>query len=102
MGAHGFCMLVALDTHGATIPTGDRAVWRQHIDSVIRYALDQQAELLFTRMQGLRRLLAFSNVAGNFSKTDQGTLTVPNRIDDHAGPKACAVLAHAPTFILEL
>src|SRR5215475_23953 len=53
-------------------------------------------------LQGNLTFPAFGDVTGNFRKSDKGSMSVTDRIDDHAGPEPRAVLPHAQAFGFEL
>src|SRR5439155_12690069 len=47
------------------------------------------------------RLHSFRDVASNLAKADQATELVPDRRNDHTGPKLRAIFANAPTLVFE-
>ena len=74
----------------------------EHVDRVIRDALDQQAKPALGLEQSLLRLALVGHVAGDLRKTDQLPVVGLDRVEHHARPKPAAVLAHTPAFALEL
>ena len=74
----------------------------EHVDRIIGHALDQQAEPLLAFPQGLLRLPALGEVAGDLGEADQIAVGIADRVDDHVSPETRAVLAHAPALGLEL
>ena len=100
MLADDFAGHIALDALGARVPGGDPAFRVEHEDRIVGDALDQQPETPLGFEQGFLRLHLLGHVAGDLGKADEPALFVVDAVDDHAGPEAAAVLAHAPALAL--
>src|SRR4030088_1938119 len=98
MRADYFMMRITFDALGTGIPVGNVTGRGKHVDSVIGDALDEHAKPLFALAQGFLSGLALGDIPCDFGKADQLARIITNRIDDNAGPKARAVLAHPPAF----
>ena len=83
------------------VPAGDGAHRVQHVDCVVGYAFDEQTKPLLARLQCFFRRSPLCQVACNLGKTDQRASRIADGIDNDAGPKPPAILAHAPSFGLE-
>ena len=92
---------VALDPLGAGVPAGDHPGRVQQVDRVVGDALDQQAELLLAAAQALLGGPTFGQVAGHLGEADDLALRGADRIYQHMGPEALAVLADPPARGLE-
>ena len=93
---------VALDPLRAGIPVGHAAFGVEHVDRVVGDALHQQAELLLALPQRLLGRAPLGQVAGDLGEADDLAGGRADRVDDHIGPEAGAVLADAPAFRFEL
>lgn len=98
MPADDFLRPIALDPLGAEIPTADIAVGIEHVDRIVRDALDEPAELFLALADRLFGRPAFGQVAGDLGIADKFAGGSADRIDDHMRPEAAAVLAAAPAF----
>ncbi len=92
---------IALETLRARIPAHHEARRIEHIDRVIRHALDEQAESFLAAPQGLVRLAPFAQVARHLGEADKGAVRIADGIDHDTRPEARAVLADAPALGLE-
>ena len=101
MLADDLVALVALDALGARVPARHHAVGVEHEDRIVDHALDQQPEALFALAQRLLVKFAVGEVARDLGEAEQPALFVAQRGDDHVRPEARAILAYAPTLVLE-
>src|SRR3954447_24423795 len=101
MPADDFLRPIALDPLGAEIPAADIAVGIEHVDRIVRDALDEPAELFLALADRLFGSHAFGQVAGDLGIADKFAGGAADRIDDHMRPEATAILALAPAFPLE-
>ncbi len=92
---------VALDAFGASVPAADPALQIKHVECVVGDALHEQAELLLALAQMLFGLSPFGKVLGDLCVAYEVALSVPDHVDHHVRPEACAVLAHAPALVFE-
>ncbi|OIQ68130.1 hypothetical protein GALL_502800 [mine drainage metagenome] len=93
---------VALDFLRTQIPVADPALLIQHKNRVVRDALHQQPELFLALPDRALCHFPLGQVPGNLGKPQQVARGCANRVDDHMGPEAAAVLAHSPAFTLKL
>lgn len=98
MPTNDFLRSIALDTLGAEIPTADIAVGIEHVDRIVRDALDEPAELFLALADRLFGRPAFGQVAGDLGIADEFAGRTADRIDDHMRPEAGSILALAPAF----
>ena len=96
-----FAREITLDSLCAEIPIGHAAVGVQQENCVVGDALHEQPELLFALPKRLFGRPAFGQVARDLGKPDDLAGGPADRIDDHGSPKARAVLADTPAFVLE-
>ena len=92
---------VALDALRTDVPAGDETVRIEHDDRVVLDHLDKHAEALFALAQPFLVLAPLGEVAGDLGEAEQRAIRPAQRGDDHIGPEARAVLAHAPSFVFE-
>src|SRR5690606_6469223 len=93
---------VALDALRARVPVGDDAVGVEHEEGVIGDALDEEAELALAGLENLLRLPFVGDVVHHLGEPGQLARLVADRLDDHMGVEARAVLAYAPGLALDL
>jgi hypothetical protein len=93
---------VSLDPLRPGIPVGDMPLRVEHVDGVIGHALHEQPEALLAVLERLEGVTSLGQVPGDLRIADQFALFVADRVDDHMGPEAGAVLAQAPALVLEL
>ena len=89
------------DALGAGVPAGDAAVHVQHVDRVVGHALHQQPEALLALAQRFLVRPPPGEVAGDLGKAQELTVGVAQRGDHDIRPEPRAVLAQAPSLVLE-
>src|SRR5918995_139631 len=92
---------VPLDPLSTGIPAGNDAIWIEHVDRVVHHAFNQQAKSLFTLTQRLFGSATRGEIARDFGKPEKLPRLIAQRCDDDIRPEARAILAQAPSFILE-
>src|SRR4029077_5260830 len=73
----------------------------EHEDRVVPDALNEESEALLTLSERLFGEAALGQVAGDFGEPNEMPGMVSQRGDDHVCPEATAILADAPTLVLE-
>src|SRR5258708_3683541 len=101
MLADDFFRTITLDPFRTGIPARNLAVRRQHIDGIVRDALNQKPELFLAFPKRLFGKLSLGKIARDFRETNQIAGGIPDWIDDDIGPKPGAVLSAAPALAFE-
>lgn len=101
MPTDDFLRPITLDPLGTEIPTADVAVGIEHVNRIIRDALNEPAELFLALADRLFSCSAFGQVARDLGIADELAGGTTDRIDDHMRPEAASILALAPAFSLE-
>ena len=92
---------IAIDTLGAAVPARDQAVFVERHDGIVHHAFDQQPKALLAFPQCRFVFPALGEIPGDLGKPEQRADLITNRRDDHVGPEARAILARAPSLLLE-
>ena len=73
----------------------------EHVDRIIRDALDEQAETLFARAKLFLCRPAVGQIARDLRETYELARGIADRIDHDVRPESAAILADAPAFGLK-
>ena len=90
--------LIALGALGTHVPARDGPNGVEHVNGVVRYALDQQAKPLLAFAQRFVRRATFGQIARDLCEAQQSPIGITDGVDHDIGPEMGAVLAHAPAF----
>jgi hypothetical protein len=93
---------VSLDATRALIPRRDRPIRLEHEDGVVVHTLHQQAKSLLALPECRFGRSPRGEVSRDLGEADQLPLRVAERGDHDVRPEERAILAHAPSFLLEV
>ena len=93
--------LVAFGPRGSGVPVGHDAVEVQHVDGVVRHALDEVTEAPLALQGGGFGLALLGPVPGDLGEADRHAGVVADEIDDDMRPKPASILSQPPAFGFE-
>ena len=101
MTTNDLIRFIPFEAPSAWVPTAHMPPAIEHVNGVIRNALNQQPELCFAFAQFGLGGPSLSQVASDLGEADKLALRRADRVYDNMGPELRAVLTHAPALALE-
>ncbi len=92
---------IALDALRAGIPARDMARRVEHVDRIVRDALDQQLELLLAAPQRFGGGFSLAQIPRDLGVAEQFARRGPDRVDHHMRPEPAALLVDPPVLGFE-